>query len=150
MRASRGRWRAERREIIFTVVVKRDDEAITEAISHLGWRVSAPNEGSEHLSLEQAVAVSRDDSLGERTFSRLKGHPLSLAPLAGPRDGHRIGLVRLLTLAVRALTVWEGGVRRRLAESQEERIGLFAGHPKRRTAQPTAERVREAFCNLTV
>ncbi len=44
----------------------------------------------------------------------------------------------------------EGVVRQRLAEKQEELAGLFAGNPKRRTAQPTAERLLEAFGNLTL
>jgi transposase len=61
--------------------------------------VYATNQEAKHLSLERAVEVYRDEYLVERNFSRLKGHPLSLAPLYVQRDDHRIGLVRLLTLA---------------------------------------------------
>jgi hypothetical protein len=45
------------------------------------FRVDATNHLSEQLTLEQAAAASRDEYLVERTFSRLKGRPLSLAPL---------------------------------------------------------------------
>jgi transposase len=150
VRAYRGRLREERREITFTLIVTRDEEAITEALSHLNWRVYATNQEAKHLSLEQAVEVYRDEYLVERNFSRLKGHPLSLTPLYVQRDDHRIGLVRLLTLALRVLTLLEGVARRRLAEQHEELAGLFAGNPKRRTAQPTAERLLEAFSSITL
>jgi transposase len=66
------------------------------------------------------------------------------------RDDHRVGLIRLLPLALRVLTLLEGVVRQRLGEQKEERAGLFAGNPKRRTAQPTAERLREAFREVTL
>lgn len=150
VRAYQGRLAEVRRELTFTLVIQRDEAAITEAISHLGWRVYATNQAVQHLSVEQAVEAYRDEYLVERNFSRLKGHPLGLAPLYVQRDDHRIGLVRLLTLALRVLTLLEGVVRQRLTEQQEELAGLFAGNPKRRTAQPTAERLLEAFSEVTL
>jgi hypothetical protein len=48
-------------------------------------------------------------------------------------------------IALQVVTVREGVVRSALAEQQQEIAGRCAGHPKRRTAQPTTERVREAF-----
>jgi transposase len=65
----RGRLREERHEITFTLIVTRDEEAITEALSHLSWRVYATNQEAKHLSLEQAVEVYRDEYLVERNFS---------------------------------------------------------------------------------
>jgi transposase len=86
----------------------------------------------------------------ERNFSRLKGRPLSLTPLYVQRDDHRVGLVRLLTLALRVITLLEGVVRQRLSEQKAELAGLFAGNPKRRTSQPTTERLLEAFREITL
>ena len=91
-------------------------------MSQLGWRVYATNQSAEHLTLSQAVEAYRDEYLVERNFSRLKGRPLSLAPLYVQRDYHRVGLVRLLTLALRVITLLEGVVRQRLAE-QKPRAG---------------------------
>ena len=119
-------------------------------MSQLGWRVYATNHLSDHLSLEQAVEAYRDEYLVERNFSRLKGRPLGLAPLYVQRDDHRVGLVRLLTLALRVITVLEGVVRQRLSEQKRELAGLFAGNPKRRTSQPTTERLLEAFSEVTL
>ena len=86
----------------------------------------------------------------ERNFARLKGRPLSLAPLYVQRDDHRVGLVRLLTIALRVMTLLEGGGRQRLREQQMALAGLFAGNPKRRTSQPTTERLLEAFSEVTL
>src|SRR5437660_1345529 len=139
-----------RRDVTFTISCQREEEAIEKARSHLGWRVYATNHLEEYLTLEQAVEAYRDEYLVERNFARLKGRPLSLTPLYVQRDDHRVGLVRLLTLALRVLTLLEGVVRQRLSEQQEELAGLFAGNPKRKTAQPTAERLLEAFREVTL
>jgi transposase len=139
-----------RRVVTFTVSSQREEKGIEKAMSQLGWRVYATNHLDEHLTLERAVEAYRDEYLVERNFSRLKGRPLSLAPLYVQRDDHRIGLVRLLTLALRVLTLLEGVVRQRLGEQKEDLAGLFAGNPKRRTAQPTAERLLEAFREVTL
>lgn len=150
VRPYRGRLSGVRRDLSFTLTIEREERAIAKAMSQLGWRVYASNHQVSHLSLEHAVEAYRDDYLVERNFSRLKGHPLSLAPLYVQRDDHRVGLVRLLTLALRVLSVLEGVVRQRLGEQQEELARLFAGNPKRRTPQPTAERVLEAFGEVTL
>jgi len=99
VRAYRGRLSGVRRDLTFTLTWAREETAIAKAMSELGWRVYATNHLEHHLTLEQAVEAYRDEYLVERNFSRLKGHPLSLAPLYVQRDDHRIGLVRLLTLA---------------------------------------------------
>ena len=139
-----------RQDVTFTVSSEREEEAIEQAMSQLGWRVYATNHQSPHLSLQQAVEAYRDEYLVEGNFARLKGHPLSLAPLYVQRDDHRVGLVRLLTIALRVMTLLESVVRHRLHEQQRELAGLFAGNPKRRTSQPTTERLLEAFCDITL
>jgi transposase len=150
VRAYRGRLSAMRQDVTFTVSSEQEEEAIAQAMSHLGWRVYATNQLSKHLTLEQAVEAYRDEYLVERNFSRLKGHPLSLAPLYVQRDDHRVGLVRLLTIALRVMTLLEGVVRHRLREQQMELAGLFSGNPKRRSSQPTTERLLEAFSEVTL
>src|SRR5436309_5465997 len=150
VRGYRGHLSGVRRALTFTLTSSREETAVGQAMSQLGWRVYASNQMSEQLTLEQAVEAYRDEYLVERNFSRLKGHPLSLAPLYVQRDDHRIGLARLLTLALRVLTLLEGVVRQRLDTQKEELAGLFAGNPKRRTAQPTAERLLEVFREVTM
>jgi hypothetical protein len=48
------------------------------------------------------------------------------------------------------LTLIEFGGRRQLALEKEEIGGLYAGKPKRKTARPPAERLLEAFQELTL
>ncbi len=66
------------------------------------------------------------------------------------RDDHATGLIRLLSIGLRVLTRLEFVVRRRLAVKQTTLAGLYAGHPKRSTPRPTAERLLEAFQDLTL
>lgn len=145
VRASRGTWSSPHTIWRFQVRVEQNPEAIQTAIRLLGWRVSASNQQAPSLGLAQAGEASGDDDLVERHCSRLTGHPLSLGPLDVQRDDHRVGLVRLLPIALRVLTVLEGVVRHHLGQHQEAVGGLFAGHPKRQTTQPTAERLWETF-----
>jgi len=66
------------------------------------------------------------------------------------RDDHATGLIRLLSIGLRVLTLLEFGVRRRLATAKTTLAGLYVGNPKRATARPTAERLLEAFQGLTL
>ena len=55
------------------------------------------------------------------------------------------GLVRLLSLCVRLLTLIEIVTRRHLAQQEETLAGLYEGNPSRTTASPTAVRLLKAF-----
>jgi transposase len=81
VRAYRGRLPQVRHECTFTLICLREEAAIVKAMDELGWRVYATNHLSTHLSLQQVVETYRDEYLVERDFARLKGHPLSLAPI---------------------------------------------------------------------
>jgi hypothetical protein len=70
----------------------------------------------------------------ERDFSRLKGRPLGLRPVYLHREDHLKGLVRLLSLALRILTLAEfvaPAVRCKLKMS--DLAGLYPGNPKQQT-----------------
>jgi transposase len=150
VRAYRGKLSSPGQSWSFQVHAQRNQEAIERAMKLLGWRVYAANQPTAALGLSEAVEAYRDEYLVERNFGRLKGHPLSLGPLYVQRDDHRVGLIRLLSIALRVVTVLEGVVRSALAESRQEIAGLFAGNPKRRTSQPTTERLLEAFNEITL
>lgn len=150
VRAYRNRPATVRLVRQFTLSCQVNQLALEQALAQLGWRAYATNDDAAHLTLTQAVLAYRDEYLVERNFGRLKGHPLSLAPMYVERDDHATGLVRLLTIGLRVLTLLEFVVRRRLAESGSVLAGLYAGNPKRATAQPTAERLLEAFDEITL
>jgi len=136
------------RDIRVKVVVDRP--AVAAAIGRLGWRVYATNAPPEQLSLVQAVLAYRSQYLVESDFGRLKGHPLSLTPMYLQRDEHATGLIRLLSIGLRVLTLLEFVVRQRLAATGTGLAGLYAGNPKRATARPTTERLLKSFEGLTL
>lgn len=130
--------------------VSRNEVAIAQAVAQLGWRVYATNQPADQLSLAQAVLAYRQEYLVEHGFGRLKGKPLSLSPMYLQDDDRATGLVRLLTIGLRVLTLLEFVVRRGLAQTQDQLTGLYAGNPKRATARPSAETLLLAFKNINL
>lgn len=131
-----------------TLGVSRNETAIEQASTHLGWRVYGTNHSAKHLPLPKAILAYRSEYLVERGFARLKGRTLSLTPMYLKDDDRVTGLIRLLSIGLRVLTLLEFVVQRRLAETQEKLAGLYAGNPKRTTATPRAETLLEAFKNI--
>jgi transposase len=119
-------------------------------VRRLGWRLYSTNQPAQQLSLEHAVLAYRSEYLVERSLGRLKGRPLSLTPMYVQRDDHATGLIRLLSIALRVLTLVEFVVRRQLVAEAATLAGLYAGNSKRETARPTAERLLEAFREITL
>jgi transposase len=150
VRAYQGRAEYVKADRQATVEVEIDDEALDTAIRRLGWRIYSTNQPAEGLCVEQAVLAYRSEYLVERSLGRLKGRPLSLRPMYVHRDEHATGLIRLLSIALRVLTLLEFTVRRGLAVEQRSLAGLYAGNAKRETTRPTAERLLEAFAEVTL
>jgi transposase len=128
----------------------RDEAALEAHYRTLGWRLYVLNAPAEQLSLAQAVLAYRGAPHIERDFSRLKGRPLGLRPVYLQREDHLKGLVRLLSLALRVLTLTEFVVRRSLAAEKEALAGLYPGNPKQQTHLPTTERLLAAFKDITL
>ena len=130
----------------YVVQVRRNEDAIRAARRRLGWRVYVTNAPS----LSQAVWAYRGTPRIDRNFSRLKGDLLGIRPLYVQREDHACGMVRLLSLALRVLTVVEHVVRNGLQVAGETLKGLYAGNPNRETARPTTERLLKAFRGITL
>jgi transposase len=130
--------------------VVENAEAIAQACAQLGWRAFVTDASEEELSLAEAVEVYKDEWLIERGFHRLKGVPLSLSPLFVKRDDQVCGLIHLLSLAVRFLTLIEFVVRRGLAASGSSLVGLHLENPKKASRSPTTERLLRAFSKVTL
>jgi transposase len=150
VRAYRERPARVERLSVVSVRWEVDPVALEAALAALGWRVYVTNQPAEQLSLEQAVAAYREEYIVERSLGRLKGQPLSLRPMYLERDDHATGLVRLLSIGLRGVTLLESVARRHLAEEGKSVAGLYAGQPTRRTMRPTTERLLAAFGELTL
>ena len=130
------------------LTVKRNEEAIDATRCRLGWRVYGTTAPAECFSLEKRVPVYRDQYIVERGNARLKGKPLSLNPFYLQREDHITGMVRLLSIALCALTLLEFVVREALKDENEPLTGIYAGNPKRPTFRPSAEILLRAFSNI--
>ena len=130
--------------------VERDEAAIADLVSTLGWRAYATNAPQPRLSLEKAVREYRHEYHIEHGFARLKGAPLSIAPMFVKRDDQVVGLTHLLSLALRVLTLMEFVVPRSLKQQGTTLAGLYKDNPRKATTTPTAERLLQAFVPITL
>jgi transposase len=130
------------------VEVSRHEEAIAQAKREMGWRVYASNQVG--LGLAAVVRGYRGQYHIEDGWSRLKGRPLSLTPLYLQEESRLRGLVLLLSLALRLLTLLEWQVRKKLQDSEEKLKGIYPGQPGRHTSRPTAEMLLKAFKGISL
>ena len=150
IRKYRDRPARTEERVRYVVQVERNRQAIAATRRPLGWRLYVNNAPAEELSLVEAVWAYRGAPRIERNFQRLKGRPLGIRPLYVQREDHARGMVRLLSLALRALTLVEYVAREGLQVAEETLSGLYAGNPKRQTARPTTERLLRAFREITL
>jgi transposase len=105
-------------EIWVNLDFKINEDAVKQQFQLLGWRVYVTNKTETQLTLKQAVRAYRDEYLTERGFARLKGNTLSLTPIYLQREDHVTGLIRLLSIGLRVLTLLEFQVPRNLEKNQ--------------------------------
>jgi transposase len=137
-------------KVRYQLHLSRDEAAIEAQYRTMGWRLYVLNAPTEQFSLAQAFLAYRGAPNIERDFSRLKGRPLGLRPVYLHREDHLKGLVRLLSLALRILTLTEFVARRSLEAEHEGLAGLYPGNPKQQTQRPTTERLLAAFKEITL
>jgi transposase len=137
-------------KVRYQLHLSRNQAAIEAQYRTMGWRLYVLNAPGEQFSLAQAVLAYRGAPNIERDFSRLKGRPLGLRPVYLHREDHLKGLVRLLSLALRILTLTEFVARRSLEAEHEGLAGLYPGNPKQQTQRPTTERLLAAFKEITL
>ena len=145
IRAYKQRPAREEKTVVFHLNIEEKTETLQKAYRLLGWRAYATNAAEGKLSLSRAVDVYRDSYLHEYGYSRLKGNPLSLTPMYLQKEEQMTGLVRLLSLALRVLTLIEFVVRKQLAEAEDMLQGVYAGNRKRKTKTPRTETLLAVF-----
>ncbi len=119
-------------------------------VERLGWQVYVSNTTSAQYDAPALVATYHQQPILERGISRLKTRNLQIRPVY-LRDEQRIaGLLWLLCLALRVLTLTEYRLRTALDERNEEMSGLNPASRTQTTRRPTTERVIAAFGNLTL
>ncbi len=148
VRAYRDRPARRQAEIFFVIDVCRDEARIAAKKREMGWQVYATN--ALALTLTPLVWAYRGQYRIEDDWSRLKGRSLGLTPVY-LQDEERIqGLVYLLSLALRVLTLLEWVVRERLRQQGSTLRGIYAGQPGRQTARPSAELLLEVLKTISI
>jgi len=148
VRAYRGQPAREEIDVSFTIEVRSNEQAIGQHKQEMGWQVYASNALTR--ALPEVVWAYRGQYRIEDDWARLKGRSLGLTPVY-LQDEQRIqGLVHLLSVALRLLTLLEWVVRDRLHKEGTTLQNLYAGQPGRRTARPSAELLLRALKTIRV
>jgi transposase len=129
--------------------IARQEAPIAACRQRFGWKAFATNAGQQRLSLQDAVLCYRNEYRVERIFNRLKSQ-VHIAPLFVKRNDQIEGLTYLLTLGVRVLTVLEFVLRRSLQKEQAKLPGLHPENKTKMTDKPTAERLLQAFADVSL
>ena len=143
-----GRPPRAEKEVEHRVEVSRCEQQIAQAKGEMGWRVYATNQLG--LNLAGVVWGYRGQNRLEDNWSRLKGQPLGLTPMYLQYESRVLGLVLLLGLALRLLSVLEWAVRKKLQEGKQTLKGLYAGQPGRQAKRPSAELLLKAFTGISL
>ena len=141
---------SKKKERYQITAVEQNSDKISAVRQVFGWRVYVTNVPALQLSFEKAILTYRDEWIAERAFHRFKGKSLSITPFFVQREDQVTGLVHLLSLGLRLLTLIEFVVRRQLSRESESLVGLYPGNPLKATQRPTSERLLKAFDNITL
>jgi transposase len=148
VRAYRDRPARQETAVSFRIDVRREEALIEEKKREMGWQVYATN--ALAMVLSQVVWAYRGQYRIEDDWSRLKGRPLGLTPMYLQDEQRMQGLVYLLSLALRLLTLLEWVVRERLRKEGAKMQGIYAGQPGRKTDRPSAELLLRAMKTISV
>src|SRR5206468_8258356 len=129
--------------------IARQADTIAALRQRFGWKAFVTNAAPKRLSLQEAVLCHRNEYRVERIFNRLKSR-VHIAPLFVKLNDQIEGLTYLLTLGVRVLTVMEFVLRRALQTAHTKLPGLHPENKTRITDKPTAERILQAFADVSL
>jgi transposase len=147
-RSSGGRPTPPMADVSFVMEVVREEGLIGERKREMGWQVYATN--AVALALPAVVWAYRGQYRIEDDWSRLKGRSLGLTPLYLQDEVRIQGLVYLLSVALRVLSLVEWEVRERLRKEKTKLRGVYDGQPGRQTARPSAELLLRAMRAISI
>jgi transposase len=130
--------------------IERDEKALKETKERLSWLTQVTNLDKERLDLLGCVLSYREGHCLEQDWHLVKNRPLGLTPLWLSKDEQIKGLVWLLSVALRLLTLIQMQVRKGLDEEKTHLQGTFPGQPGRRDKRPTTYRLLRALGRITL
>ena len=148
LRKHKNRAACVRVEVTYEVKAQVKEKEFQEAKQRCGWRVYVAN--NLQMTLTDMVLGYRDQYGVENGFDRLKNQPLGLSPMYLQEDTRVVGLIHLLSMGLRTLTLLEFVARRNLNKSGEKLQNVYAGQNGRKTATPSAELLLRAFKGINL
>jgi transposase len=126
-------------------------ELVDDAKKLLGWKIYACNKPAEDFTIEDAVQAYRDQYIIEKKgFGRYKG-TVVLEPMYLSRQDHIIGLIRLLSLGLKNLSMIETMMQEELKKRNEKLPDPKALTSRSKaSATPTAERIMQFLKGITM
>lgn len=134
----------------FSVTTSKNEAAIEERKSFLGWQVYATNAPQDLLSFEKCVLKYRHQSNIEHSFDNLRNKVAHLVPIYLHKDERIKGLVNLLFLALKACAVLEYKMAEALSINDEQLCNIYEGNPTRGSKRPSAKRILKAFDGVSI
>jgi transposase len=134
----------------FKVTIKRNADAIDAHKAVLGWRVYATNAPLDILNTHKVIEAYKEEYKVEYRFNQLHNKTAALMPIYLQKDERIKALVRILMIAIKALSLIQYEARESLKKTQTQVKELFPGNPGRKTEQPTAEMILRAFTNISL
>ena len=134
----------------FSTQINKNQAAIDEHKTLLGWQVYATNAPSELLSFEKCVLKYRHQSNIEHQFDNLRNKVAHLVPIYLQKDQRIKGLVNILMLALKVCALLEYKMAEALSKNNEELYQTYEGNPKRGTKRPSTRRILKAFGGIDI
>lgn len=134
----------------YQVEITENKQAIEEKKKLLGWQVYASCAPKEKVSLEQCVWKYRGQNRIESRFDSLRNKVAPLLPIYLQKDNRIVGLVNLLMIALKTLSMIEYKAAKNLKKDDEKLTNVYPGNPKMGTTTPTAKRMLDAFTGISL
>ena len=146
-RAGTYKLKKFRARIIEVMEIQKDIE-MTE--HKMGWRMYVTNAPKELLTYSSAYKFYRKTMyVIEIGFHYLKNY-LNISPLYVRDQDQILGLTRLLTLALKILTLMTAELRSNMKKENVVLKGLYAGQPARMHSEPTSRSILEFFSRQNI
>ena len=139
-----------RKSITLHLNLERKEELIEQQRQRLGWQLYATNVPEERMDAKALVLCYRDEYRIEHLFDYLINRDVGLLPIYLKKQERVKGLVRFLTIAMRAAARIQYLARLELLKDQGKINGVYPGNKNRATDQPTTPMLLRAFNGLAV
>jgi transposase len=131
------------RAVLNNVIINRNK--FDEIVRKIGWRMYVTNAPTTSLNFSSAYRYYRKTMyVVEMGFHVIKDH-FNISPLFVRDEDQIKGMTRILTLALKVLTLLTAELKGNMKKENKILVGLYAGQPARKHPSPTAQSILEYF-----